>query len=579
VPNANPVLAQDLWFISDTVALIPAARLLLNDSDPDGDALTVTAVSNPTNGTVSLVAGVVTFIPTAGATTASFDYAAADDNGGSATASVSIQIVHTSDLREGVTAATPAGAFSYIDAQGLNDEVVGGDGSDTLLGGSYYYPDTLSGGAGDDLLRGGLGRDALFGGSGSDTLEGGPDSDIYYIQSASVSIVEVVGGDGGLGDKVVSPFDYTLQDGLEFLTLQGDAAIGIGNAAANSIQGNGADNYLVGYGGKDSLSGGDGADSLDGGDSNDNLSGGAGADLLNGGGSSDQLKGGDGDDTVYGGDEADTVDGGEGDDRLDGGGGDDWVLGGQGHDSLYGGDGEDYIDADRGTGGFTSPLGGQLLDGGAGNDFLMAGGGDDSIFGGLGDDGIDGDWGADFIQGGDGMDRIGGGNGDDFMEGGAGADTMWGVEGDDRIRGDAGNDVLYGAQIGGLPDAGRDTLVGGIGSDTLNGGGGGDFFRFNRASESGVGVGSRDVVTDFSQSEADKIDVKSIDADTTVAGNQAFSFVGGAAFGGIAGELRAEDSGADKLIQADTNGDGSADFEILLQGHAGTVLSSSGFWL
>ena len=64
----------------DTVLEIPVATLLANDTDANpGDALTVTGVSNPQNGTVSLANGVVTFTPTPGFEgAASFDYTITD---------------------------------------------------------------------------------------------------------------------------------------------------------------------------------------------------------------------------------------------------------------------------------------------------------------------------------------------------------------------------------------------------------------------------------------------------------------------------------------------------------------------
>jgi hypothetical protein len=55
------------------------------------------------------------------------------------------------------------------------------------------------------------------------------------------------------------------------------------------------------------------------------------------------------------------------------------------------------------------------------------------------------------------------------------------------------------------------------------------------------------------------------DADENGGGNQAFSFIGDAAFTGAAGELRAARVGGDGndwLIEADTDGDGDADVEI-----------------
>ena len=71
-----------------------------NDSDPDGDALTVTAVSAATNGTVVLNTqpnpqnNTITFTPNAGYTgPASFSYTISDGRGGTATANVSLTVV------------------------------------------------------------------------------------------------------------------------------------------------------------------------------------------------------------------------------------------------------------------------------------------------------------------------------------------------------------------------------------------------------------------------------------------------------------------------------------------------------
>ncbi len=63
----------------------------------------------------------------------------------------------------------------------------------------------------------------------------------------------------------------------------------------------------------------------------------------------------------------------------------------------------------------------------------------------------------------------------------------------------------------------------------------------------------------------DRIDSSGIDAKSAVAGDQAFSFIGTAAFSGVAGQLHAVASGTSTLIQGDVNGDKVADFEILVQ--------------
>lgn len=120
--------------------------------------------------------------------------------------------------------------------------------------------------------------------------------------------------------------------------------------------------------------------------------------------------------------------------------------------------------------------------------------------------------------------------------------------------GEAGDDVLTGS-------AGADLIVGGSGRDTMVGGAGNDVFRFDSTAESTAAA--QDLVRDFSL--GDLIDLSRIDANTLVAGDQAFSFIGSAAFGGQAGELRVQDERAPIwLVQGDTDGDGAADFELLI---------------
>ena len=64
-------------------------------------------------------------------------------------------------------------------------------------------------------------------------------------------------------------------------------------------------------------------------------------------------------------------------------------------------------------------------------------------------------------------------------------------------------------------------LIGGLGKDTITGGTGTDIFDFNALLESVVGV-NRDIITDFSTAQLDKIDLSTIDANSTLANDQAF---------------------------------------------------------
>lgn len=176
------------------------------------------------------------------------------------------------------------------------------------------------------------------------------------------------------------------------------------------------------------------------------------------------------------------------------------------------------------------------------------------------DDTLIGTSGRNILRGGNGNDQLEGLGGNDRLYGGAGKDILYGDNGNDDLYGGSGNDRLYGGAgnddlLGGT---GNDLLVGGAGSDFLVGGAGADTFRFTRVSDSRVGA-QRDVIDDFRpDTEGDVIDLSAIDANTLRSGNNAFTFIGKAAFSGTAGELRYSGT----IISGDVDGDGRADFEI-----------------
>ena len=112
--NQAPDAVSDSGFTTvQNVALsIPASTLLANDTDPNGDALSVIGVSNPVNGTANFNSqtNTITFTPTAGYTgAANFDYSIADGQGGTDTATVGLTVT-VPPAGEGVfsDAATPA---------------------------------------------------------------------------------------------------------------------------------------------------------------------------------------------------------------------------------------------------------------------------------------------------------------------------------------------------------------------------------------------------------------------------------------------------------------------------------------
>ena len=178
------------------------------------------------------------------------------------------------------------------------------------------------------------------------------------------------------------------------------------------------------------------------------------------------------------------------------------------------------------------------------------------------DDDLWGNDGVNVLSGMDGNDTLKGFGGADTLYGGDGNDTLYGMDGIDTLHGENGNDTLDGGNederllVGGT---GNDTLDGGLGEDTLTGGAGGDTFAFNALAESTVAA--PDDVIDFSAAAGDKIDLSAIDANTLVAGNQAFTWIGNdnafvEAWG--AGQVRFNGG----FVEGDVNGDFVVDFRI-----------------
>lgn len=250
--------------------------------------------------------------------------------------------------------------------------------------------------------------------------------------------------------------------------------------------------------------------------------------------------------------------------ELRGGSGDDTLFGGSGADRLIGGSDDDTLHGAAGA---------DMIDGGFGDDTAFGGADDDQIIGGSGNDTLSGNSGADDISAFSGTNTLLGHGGDDVITGGAGADTIDGGSGNDRLTGGFGDDVLSGGRGRDVLDGGSndDTLNGGWGADQLTGGFGADVFVFDFLSDSAAGASHRDVITDFERG-IDRIDLAQIDADRAMTGDQAFTFIGSDGFD-AAGQVRLQLSGADTIVQADRNGDGLADMEIMLTGVVGLTAS------
>lgn len=171
-----------------------------------------------------------------------------------------------------------------------------------------------------------------------------------------------------------------------------------------------------------------------------------------------------------------------------------------------------------------------------------------------GADSLTGAAGADLINARAGHDTISGGAGRDTLLGDGGNDWLDGGGAEDLLQGGAGNDRLLGM-------TGADTLQGGGGADVLTGGAGADVFVFATADSLPARM---DRITDFAGSSGDRIDLRLIDADAVLEGDQAFVLVD--AFTGAAGELRLQAQGSGFVLVGNTDSDAAAEFRLLVQG-------------
>ena len=159
--NDDPEATDDDGFSTafGTPLEIDPSALLGNDTDVDGDVLSVASVGVGVGGTAVLSDGVITFTPDAGFDgTASFDYTVSDGNGGFDTATVSVLVsANTPPVAGDDEAVTDEDTPVYIpildndsDADGdeltveLGDPSNGSvvfDGEGYLVQGYLYTPD------------------------------------------------------------------------------------------------------------------------------------------------------------------------------------------------------------------------------------------------------------------------------------------------------------------------------------------------------------------------------------------------------------------------------------------------------
>ncbi|WP_152912583.1 Hint domain-containing protein [Candidatus Rhodobacter oscarellae] len=455
-----------------------------NDTDPDGDPLEVTSISDPANGTLTDNGdGTYTYEPDPNYNGPdSVTYTIQDPSGETSTATVTFNVAPVNDdpVANDDSGSTLQGTPVEVNLLGNDTDVDG----DTLEIASVSVP--ASQGAVVD--------------NGNGTVTFTPavafvgDAEITYTVSdgnggsdtgtATVTVTDVIGPVDGLNSGEVMAPGYTDVEGDMIDGTDGDNDTIFGNGGDDTIDSGVGDDTVYGGAGDDVFVLADDAENID----NDVIIGGEtdeddGGDLLDASDFEDDLTVDitapetgtitDGVDTttfeeiemIETGSGDDTVMGSTGDDYVQTNGGDDSVVGGDGNDTLLSGDGED------------------TLEGGDGDDSLVGGDEADTIMGGDGADTIDGGRGGDELDGGAGDDSILGGNDDDTITGGDGADTVDGGDGDNLIdtsgsapllddkNGDGFGFGPYGPLPGLIADSNenddRDLVTAGSGDDTI----------------------------------------------------------------------------------------------------------------
>ncbi|MBC1241951.1 FG-GAP-like repeat-containing protein, partial [Nostoc sp. 2RC] len=322
-PNRPPVAVNDAVSTNENTVFngnLLAANPTTPDSDPDGNALTVTAVNNtaanvgtqinlgngqltvngngsftfdPTNGTAALTDG-YDYLPQGATASTSFDYTISDGNGGTASATATITITGVNDA---ATIAGTATAAVTEDASTPNLTATGAlTVADVDTGENIFNTSVTS----------------ATGNLGSLTIT---DTGTWNYSVANTAVQFLDAGATTTETFTVQSVDGTASQNI-VITITGvnneDTGTGtiIDNPPPTGSSGPTGPitfaNINIGFNGKDSLTGSDGSDLLDGRNGNDTLNGGKGNDLLIGSNGNDLLIGGAGADTLNGGNGVDT---------------------------------------------------------------------------------------------------------------------------------------------------------------------------------------------------------------------------------------------------------------------------------
>lgn len=240
--NDKPIAKADSGFnvTSGTQIVIKPSALLRNDSDVDGDALTVKAVSAAVGGTVSRAAnGDIIFKATAASGSGGFTYTVSDGHGGTSAATVDIAI-------------KPAPRPTEIVGTSHQDTLIGTNWADIFVGKGGN--DTMIGRGGNDIFKvaGNAGLDRIDAGAGFDMILGSRGADIIRVDSRLSNFSNLEKIDGGAGfDRIISTYG---NDYLDFskLDLQGIEVIDLG-AGNDVVRGSAGNDVFRGGSGHDTF--------------------------------------------------------------------------------------------------------------------------------------------------------------------------------------------------------------------------------------------------------------------------------------------------------------------------------------
>lgn len=440
------------------------------------------------------------------------------------------------------------GGYDDIRAGAGNDKVYGGAGGNDLFGGAGN--DTLYAGVDGDFLVGGLGSDTLNGGTGWDTAEYFENTTgiVANLSGVSKTLSTGVLAKNAVYEKTVATTD-TLSNVEKVIGTRFADTFYLGRSEQGAVEGGGGnDTFYAGAAnswGNVQYSDASARVIINLGNTSITVGGVVVAKLTarDGDGGIDSFKLAAGDLAISGTEFGDYIKGR--DDMAN-----DSLRGARGNDTIVGGayaDTADYDDWDEGGAGVIVNLSsasvtlgaktvaaGTALDNYGNTDKLIS---------------------IESVLGSDLNDLIVGSGSVNYLDGEGGNDTLKGGAGNDSLEGDAGNDVL----------------VGGAGRDWLFGGAGNDIYDFDTLGELVATVPGADYIYDFVRG-ADKIDLRTIDANTGIAGDQAFAFVSA-----FSGNSTGKVCCVGNEVRISTDADTAAEYFIVIGN--GSPLTASDFYL